>query len=322
MSIYTQLKVATIYRATNTINGKTYIGFDSNWPSRQKDHKYSLKHKSNFKFGRALKKYGWDNFTWDVLYQSTDIEHTLTVMENHFILENDSYHNGYNMTFGGQGTFGLTISDEHRRKVSLADVFVERAAARHDNKYDYTKVQYKNQYTEIDIICPTHGIFSQLPKTHLMGHGCKYCSGNMTDINHFIERSKNKHGDKFSYEKVEYHDSLSPVKNIKCRLHGTFTASMPHRHYDSNNGGCPQCNELVMKTVNSLTHEDFIQKSKANHGDKYDYSKSVYTKAVEKIIIICKIHGEFSQRADWHKNGGGCPKCSLLTKWGKHSPHL
>ena len=55
--------------------------------------------------------------------------------------------------------------------------------------------------------------------------------------------------------------------------------------------------------------EIFIQRAQAIHGNKYDYSKSVYTKRDEKVCIICPEHGEFWQRAGDHTKGHGCPKC-------------
>jgi len=42
-----------------------------------------------------------------------------------------------------------------------------------------------------------------------------------------------------------------------------------------------------------MTTEEFIKKAKKVHGDKYDYSKSVYTEYNNKITIICPIHGEY-----------------------------
>ena len=53
------------------------------------------------------------------------------------------------------------------------------------------------------------------------------------------------------------------------------------------------------------------------HGDKYDYSKVIYTNNTDKIEIICKKHGEFLQAPGEHKSGKGCSKCSgrnLTTK--------
>jgi hypothetical protein len=54
----------------------------------------------------------------------------------------------------------------------------------------------------------------------------------------------------------------------------------------------------------------FIEKARKVHGDKYDYSISVYTKANEQIKISCPVHGIFSQRAAEHTRGSGCLKCS------------
>lgn len=62
--------------------------------------------------------------------------------------------------------------------------------------------------------------------------------------------------------------------------------------------------------MRKLTTEEFIQRAKETHGNKYDYSKSQYINAKTKIIIICPKHGEFLQSADCHLNKRqGCPKC-------------
>ena len=116
------MTIYTIYKATNISNGKIYIGFDSNWPSRQKDHKRDYL-TSNLIFHRAIRKHGWDNFLWEVVYQSTDGEHTLNTMESFFILENNSYvfsqnSNGYNMAKGGGGTLGMKQLESTKRKIS------------------------------------------------------------------------------------------------------------------------------------------------------------------------------------------------------------
>ena len=58
-----------------------------------------------------------------------------------------------------------------------------------------------------------------------------------------------------------------------------------------------------------LTTEEFIQKAKQIHGDKYNYSKTTYMKSNQKITIICPEHGEFSQTPNCHLSGSGCPKC-------------
>ena len=58
-----------------------------------------------------------------------------------------------------------------------------------------------------------------------------------------------------------------------------------------------------------LTQEEFIERSKRMHGDKYDYSKVEYKNKDSKVIIICPIHGEFEQVANSHMRGVGCKRC-------------
>ena len=59
-----------------------------------------------------------------------------------------------------------------------------------------------------------------------------------------------------------------------------------------------------------ITNEEFIEKVKKIHNNFYDYSKTVYVKAIEKVCIICPEHGEFWQTPHNHLHGQGCPKCN------------
>lgn len=64
----------------------------------------------------------------------------------------------------------------NNQKKTLDD-FVKEAKLIHKNKYDYSKSNYVNSYTDILIICPFHGKFYQRPKNHLSnGNGCPKCS--------------------------------------------------------------------------------------------------------------------------------------------------
>jgi group I intron endonuclease len=116
------MNIYSIYKATNKINGKSYIGFDSNWPKRKKDHKRESQKENNTYFYKSIRKYGWDNFEWSVIYQSKDYEYCLNVMEKYFIKEYVTFGPvGYNMTPGGDGKkFGSFESEETKKKKSLA----------------------------------------------------------------------------------------------------------------------------------------------------------------------------------------------------------
>lgn len=113
------MKVFTIYKATNTVNGKVYIGFDSSWPKRISGHKISSQIEDT-KFYRAIRKYGFDCFSWEAIYQSLDKEHTLKTMEPYFIKEYNSKEQGYNSTLGGDGNTGFSPSQEQRERMSKA----------------------------------------------------------------------------------------------------------------------------------------------------------------------------------------------------------
>lgn len=62
-----------------------------------------------------------------------------------------------------------------------------------------------------------------------------------------------------------------------------------------------------------LFGQEFIQKAKQLHNNKYDYSNVIYVNSRTKVKIICPSHGEFEQLPSSHLQGNGCPKCA--TEW-------
>jgi hypothetical protein len=131
--------------------------------------------------------------------------------------------------------------------------------------------------------------------------------------NDFIEKSKLIHGDKYDYNKTEYIKYHTPL-TIICKLHGDFLQT-PQHHLKNN--GCPKCGFEKIRISKQSNISEFIRKSKLIHGNKYDYSKSVYISNRSKIIINCPIHGEFNQRPSDHISGRGCNKCGLLSQKSK-----
>ena len=51
------------------------------------------------------------------------------------------------------------------------DNFISKSKLIHNNKYDYSLVEYVNYNTKVKIICPFHGVFEQTPNDHLRGRG-------------------------------------------------------------------------------------------------------------------------------------------------------
>ena len=110
-----------IYKITNLIAGKSYIGWTSKGvPQRWRQHvRAATKGGDNRKFYNAIRKYGAD--VWDiiVLGTATDKAHACEI-ERKFIAEFNTYHNGYNSTTGGDGNRGMVMSVEANRKRSEA----------------------------------------------------------------------------------------------------------------------------------------------------------------------------------------------------------
>ncbi|HDV2027851.1 TPA: GIY-YIG nuclease family protein [Escherichia coli] len=121
----------------------------------------------------------------------------------------------------------------------------------------------------------------------------------------FIAEAKAVHGDKYDYSKVEYKGYKTKVKII-CPIHGEFEQT-PSDHINHGNR-CPKCAGNA-----PLDTETFIARAKEVHGDKYDYSKTVYKGARDKVVIICPIHGEFKQKPSNHLSGYGCKGCKTKT---------
>lgn len=92
-----------IYKVTNRINGKCYIGYTNNFTKRRSEHKRAAKiNKKYTVFYYAINKYNWINFDWQIIYQSWDEEHCLNIIEPLLIkIFNSMIPNGYNMTEGG-----------------------------------------------------------------------------------------------------------------------------------------------------------------------------------------------------------------------------
>ena len=178
--------------------------------------------------------------------------------------------------------------------------FIKIASKIHNNKYDYSLVEYINAITKVEIICPEHGIFKQTPNNHTSNkNGCPICKNEKRLLTNFIEKSKEIHNNKYDYSLVDYKNIRTKIKII-CPNHGLFTQT-PNNHLNLKQG-CPKCVKHDKET--------FIKKSKEIHGDKYDYSLVEYKNTTTKEKIIYPIHGMFEQTYSSHiYHKSGCPKC-------------
>ncbi len=187
------------------------------------------------------------------------------------------------------------------------ELFIEKAQAIHGNRYDYSKVEYHNNSTNITIICPDHGEYLQKPASHLNNKHCPKCKPNhKMNTNDFIIKAKKIHGDEYDYSLTNYSGSHNNLEII-CKLHGSyFQSSTTHLC----GGGCPVCRYIKSGQSRRLSQEEFIERSKKIHNNKYDYSLVNYLGCEIDVEIICNTHGIFKQKPTHHLTNRGCQSCN------------
>lgn len=137
--------------------------------------------------------------------------------------------------------------------------FVEKLKKIHGDKYDYSKVEYKNNKTKICIICEKHGEFLISPVNMLHGAGCHFCykESLLLSKTEFIEKAKEAHGNRYDYSKVDYINTKTKVC-IVCPKHGEFWQA-PNSHLRGQ--GCFVCKESKLEKKVRM----FLEKNGIKH---------------------------------------------------------
>jgi hypothetical protein len=121
-----------------------------------------------------------------------------------------------------------------------------------------------------------------------------------------IQKFEKVHSKKYDYSNVKYINNRINVKII-CPIHGMFEQK-PQIHLKG--CGCRFCGKIKNKQPITFTTEEVIKRFKYVHGDTYDYSKVNYINSSNKLIVICKKHGDFLITRIAHEYyKRGCKKC-------------
>lgn len=126
----------------------------------------------------------------------------------------------------------------------------------------------------------------------------------------FIDRANKKHNNFYDYSLSIYLNSSTKIKII-CPKHGLFE-QQPNNHLFGQ--GCIKCMSDNVRKARISNTDNFIEKSKKIHGERYDYSLVNYKTGKDKVIIICRFHGEFLQTPFAHSSPSmkqGCPFCKI-----------
>ena len=216
----------------------------------------------------------------------------------------------------------MSGNSEKRQKWTV-ERFYKEATEVHGDKYEYEDLVDVKVSTRLTVKCKKHGrVFYPSVADHIYKEsGCPSCKGETSGLTRkelgicssreeFIRRAVEVHGDKYDYSRAVVGSTRDKV-TVVCRVpgHGEFYPT-PTNHVHSATG-CPVCGQESTTSKRTDSQEKFISDCVAVHGDKYDYSKTVYVTAHVPITITCHKHGDFTQIAYDNKGGHGCSSCSF-----------
>lgn len=214
---------------------------------------------------KSIEKHG-DKYDYSlVVYRRADEKVKIICPVHGIVEQTPTWHmNGSGCTKCGNST------KSSYKKISL-DEFIDRANTVHKSKYDYSKVEYKDCDTKVEILCKEHGKFMQTPYAHTnMRQGCPICGKELgiqiikdkiqLTTEEFIRRAILLHGSTYDYSLVDYQGANTYV-DIICKKHGIFKQK-PINHLHPS--GCQRCAKRGFKvedigTLYILNYEDITK---------------------------------------------------------------
>jgi hypothetical protein len=131
--------------------------------------------------------------------------------------------------------------------------FIDKAKSLHKTRYDYSNLNYKDDYLPINIKCNLHGVFSEIPVLHLAGYGCVYCDiinkeqeFRIDELSKFLNSAYIMYKNKYKYDCIYFNTYFDPI-TIICPYHGEFHET-PYNHL--NGYACYECYDYIQEYVN------------------------------------------------------------------------
>ena len=204
---------------------------------------------------------------------------------------------------------------EEIERLERKEEFLKKAILKHEDKFDYSKVNYINSSNKVIIICNKHQIeFSQAPVKHLQNkHCCPLCAKEAyskavrMNKEKFIAKSKEIYFDRFLYEKViplTSHDKVT----IYCKIHDKYFEQRLNSHLKGYIG-CKDCiNDNKIKLNREQFKKNFIKTFINKFGNDYDFSKVLYINNITPVDVYCKKHNKWFTQI--HRNISRTKTCS------------
>jgi group I intron endonuclease len=212
-----------IYKITNKVNGKIYVGQTIRSPKRRFEEHFYKSHGENYPLYNAMKKYGKDSFSMEIIAQCSTIEDLNKLEEYHINLNNCLAPNGYNLHTGGNNhrcseetkkkisvnQLGRKVSDETKAKISAAQANGKNPflGKKHTDEAKRKMSQVKmgkigGVYTKSIICLETGRIFSSI------GEAAKMLGVCMSSVS-LVLHGKNKTCKGFTFRFIEKNNEVN-----------------------------------------------------------------------------------------------------------------
>jgi predicted RNA-binding Zn-ribbon protein involved in translation (DUF1610 family) len=203
--------------------------------------------------------------------------------------------------------------------------FLNRCRLRFGDLYDLSRVKLVRMNTKIVIGCKEHGWITVSPISFLNSkYGCPRCgtkiakANRLTGFNEWVDKCNLKFNNKYAYSCANWESVKVSTVKVTCPEHGEFEVKA-RAHWESDSG-CRKCANAARAEKSLISTEKFIERSKAKHGEKFDYSHVSIQWEKGKLNrqarnIYCNIHnGFFDHDITAHMRGIGCPVCHVRNK--------
>ena len=205
------------------------------------------------------------------------------------------------------------------RKKTLKEVIADFKRV-HGDRYDYSRVQYVNNRTKVEIICKEHGIFEQLPTHHKRGIGCRRCRSDTmtTPENTVILKCKKIHGSRYNYNDSVYLGQDKPFSFLCNNCCHTTTLSRTRLHVQGSHQGCDICSGNMPRKMNKelFLKRLFYRFPTREYGD---FSSFIYSGNLVSGNITCENNHKFVTTPNRLFSGCWCPSCADFS-FDKSSP--
>lgn len=214
-----------IYQATNKTNGKRYIGktftntynysYERLLSRRMSGHKCLMTKDDKQYFHKALTKYGWENFMWQII-EKIDNKADLDERETYWIIENNTFApggKGYNLTLGGDGSVGLPSSEKAKR------------LSRERTIKPIVEITTRKEYESITDACKELGVTNSMVwailtrndnSIHTKGYSFAYKNEYYRNVEYYEELAK----------KIKYRGTRSAKKIINIETKEIFNSAL------------------------------------------------------------------------------------------------